>query len=237
LERLPRDHRESSGAAARMSSSGVLARIRGKPGFAFRTSASRAASRRSGTAHCGLSSIAHVGSRRQPRKVQSPRRAVAILAACVLLIAGSLLFLGGQVPGCLGPLDVTEVQCVSGFNLSHDPVWSPGPGATWLVAALAFVLATSAVVPWRALSSRSAAVVIASAVPGSLAGLLVYAVSRPVTLTGPISTGEVITVVLPWNVDAQVLDMVIGAGAMVIVAGRLLGSRRHSSSLGVTGVA
>ena len=147
-----------------------------------------------------------------------------LLVAAALSLTIGLVFVGGQSVGCLGPLGVTQVQCIAAFDAAHDPDWSPGPASgAWLPAALTLLLVTAAVLPWRGMSRGSIAAVAASGAVGAVLGAVVYTVTRPASLTGPTSTGAVITVIFPPNVDAQLLDAVLGAGVAIAIAGLVLG--------------
>lgn len=152
------------------------------------------------------------------------RSRLTLLVAAALILGIGLVFLGGQSVGCLGPLGVTAVQCIAAFDAAYEPDWSPGPGGgTWIVASVAILFVSAAAVPWPALSRRSLGVVVGVGVLGAALGTAIYAVTRPVSLTGPTSTGAAITVIFPGNVDAQLVDAVLGVGVAGLVAGLVLG--------------
>jgi hypothetical protein len=140
---------------------------------------------------------------------------MSLLVVAALVLAIGLIFVGNQSIGCLGPIGVTQVQCIAAFDAANEPDWSPGPGSgAWFVTGLALLLIVAAIVPLRALSRRSLAILAAFGAfgaVGAVLGAVVYDLTRPVSLTGPTSTGAVITVTYPPNADARLFDIVVGA--------------------------
>ena len=157
-------------------------------------------------------------------------RAALLVLGTVVGVVG-LLFVGGQSIGCLGPIGHTQIQCIAAFDDSHNVDWSPGPGdRAWVVAAIAIALVAAAVVRWPAVSGRGRAAVLGFAAAGALIGALTYEVTRPVSLTGPMSSGAVITVLFPANGEARLFDAVVGAGVASLIAGLVFASRAGARS-------
>ena len=158
------------------------------------------------------------------------RSSISLLVVAALILAIGLIFPGNQSIGCLGPIGVTQVQCIAAFDAVNEPDWSPGPGnGVWFVTGLALLLIIAAIVPLRALSRRSQAILAAFGAFGAVLGAVVYALTRPVSLTGPTSIGAVITVTYPPNGDARLFDIVVGGGIAVLIAGLVLATRATRS--------
>ena len=159
------------------------------------------------------------------------RAGLFVLGAVVGVVG--LLFVGGQSIGCLGPVGHTRIQCIAAFDDSHNVAWSPGPGdGAWIVVAIALALVAAAVVRWPAVSGRGRAAMVGVAAAGALLGGFTYELTRPISLTGPISSGAVITVLFPANGEARLCDAAVGAGVASLIAGLVLGSRARARSTG-----
>ena len=147
--------------------------------------------------------------------MRKPR--VALFVAAFLALAIGLVFVGGQVVGCLGPLNVTHVQCIAAFSAAYDPDYTPGPAAgAWIVASVALGLAALAVAPWRRPTVGAVMAIAALGIAGALVGSVVHDLTRQTSLTGPTSSGEVITVAFGPNTEARLLDAAIGFGAALV---------------------
>ncbi len=149
------------------------------------------------------------------------RRVLLVGAASAAVVA--ILLGGGSILMCLGPLGVTGVQCAAGYNVTHDPDWSPGPGTTELVligVACLFVLA--AILPAVIDRPRTAGALGLLGVFGGAAGAAVYEATRLRVLSGPTSTGQSLTVDVPSNADGFRLAAVVGATLVLILAAAIL---------------
>ena len=133
-----------------------------------------------------------------------------ITAALGLLLVGALalILFGTQVGSCLGPLGVTGIQCAQASGIF------PTVGLGLPLFALGVAAAVVLVVPAVLEKAEHAS---AGALVGSLAGIFVYLVARPLTWTGPTSTGEVITVGLPVDTPAAATAAILGGLAGMIV--------------------
>lgn len=126
-------------------------------------------------------------------------------SAGLLVLAGvAVLFLGaGDVTRCLGPLGRTEVEALRDGCISlHVGVGIP-------IGALAFVAAVLCLQGARGGDVRRR---FAGAVAASAAGLAAYWLFRPISFTGPTSTGENITVQLSVDWAAFATAGIVGAG-------------------------
>jgi hypothetical protein len=144
-------------------------------------------------------------------------RVLLILVAVLVLVVG-LVFTGGQVLGCLGPLNVTEVQCIAAYMASTAPDYSPGPAdGAWIVVALAMILSAIAILPWRRPSLRTASLLVVAGLAGAILGAVVYELTRETSLTGPTSSGRIVTVAFGPNAADRELHAAIGAGLALIM--------------------
>jgi hypothetical protein len=154
---------------------------------------------------------------------QAMKRWLVIAAAGAIAVLGGLVLAGGSVAMCLGPIGVTQVQCVAAIDAS-GPDWSPGPApGTWIAVGLPIAVAAAAIVPWRRLSRRSLAIVFALGLAGAVGGATGYDATRATGMTGPTSSGEIISVDLPANEEARRLDAAIGACVFVMGGGLAAG--------------
>lgn len=145
-------------------------------------------------------------------------RLVLVAAAMVTLFVG-LVLSGGSSVGCLGPIGVTHVQCIAAFNAAHEPDYSPGPAdGAWMFVGLALTLVAAAFMGARLPSIRSIAGLAAMGVAGGIMGAVVYAITRETSLTGPTSSGAIITVTFPLNAATALWYAAIGFGLAVLVA-------------------
>lgn len=108
--------------------------------------------------------------------------AVAFVGAMCALFLG-----GGTIPGCLGPLNVTAVQCAA--HSGRLP--TEGPLIGMIVAALALGLL---VATWSGRPSRRDAY---AGVAGLALGAAAYLVRRPAALQGPDFDGSWLSLPLP----------------------------------------
>jgi hypothetical protein len=140
------------------------------------------------------------------------RMRVANAAGLVVLAGLAVLFLGGGVGRCLGPLGVTEVQCISvgGYTPTVGLGMPVGAGAVVLALLLLFP------VPVTRLAPASIAAIV-----GAAALALAYVLFRTTEMTGATSTGEVITVALPLDGFAMLAAGIAGGGLGFIIGGRV----------------
>ncbi len=127
-----------------------------------------------------------------------------------MILAMGLLaavFLPSPVGGCLGPIGVTGIQCAKATGIYP----SVGPGMPILGASLLFAAVVGipeSPIGWRRLLVAGA---------GAGIGIAVYIWLRPTTWSGPTSTGEVITVALPFDLSALVVAGLVGASAALVL--------------------
>lgn len=132
------------------------------------------------------------------------------LALAVLLIGSGLsawLFMGVQVGSCLGPLGVTQVQCVEATGIY--------PTAGWGTPMFAVTLALAANVLLPGLMRPGGPVAIA-ALGGAAIGASAYLAFRPLRLEGLTSYGEFLSLPLPVDPPAVVAVAVATATASVV---------------------
>jgi hypothetical protein len=130
-----------------------------------------------------------------------------------LLGFASAVLIGTQVTQCLGPLGATYVQALANGCLE------PGVGigapvfALWLAAAALWLFR----VPRRRGRSAAAGAIVGATL-AALGAVFVTRVLLPTTVTGPTSSGDVITFALPidWNLIAAAG---IAGGAVGFVGG------------------
>lgn len=152
-------------------------------------------------------------------------RVILLIAAIVTLVVG-LIFAGGSVLGCLGPLGVTHVQCIAAFNATNDPDYAPGPApGAWIAVAAALLLVATAVAPWRRPSLLAIVAIAAAGIIGALGGSVVYELTRETSLSGPTSSGARISVAFGPNADARLLDAAVGFGMAIVGAAIVLRAR------------
>lgn len=134
-----------------------------------------------------------------------------ILIVCALSVIGGiigLVFLGGQVQSCLGPLGVTPVQCAK----AHGTV--PGVGLGQPVVAA--IVAVATLVAWPGSPGRRAQEVLGGVVGGVVGGAL-FVAFRPLTMEGFDSNGEWISLVRPLDPSALATSIIIAALVGVVV--------------------
>ena len=134
------------------------------------------------------------------------RTARRVLAAIVIVLAGvgELVFAGGQVHMCLGPLGVTPIQCAKVTGIV--------PITSVAVPLFALALAFAAVLLAPVRSGRRVAALIAGAVAAGAAAIA-FAVLSPRTWTGVDSAGAPVSIDLPF--DGAALVTVIVAAATI----------------------
>jgi hypothetical protein len=139
------------------------------------------------------------------------RRRIAATAALAAVALVALAFVGTRVTNCLGPLGRTHVQSLADgcASLYADP-------ATLVVPAFLVI----AVLIWFVPRGSEARPAVLGALIGAVVAIAFYASFRPTSLAGPISTGEVITVILPFDcVFAATVAVFLGcAGWMLAIA-------------------
>lgn len=140
------------------------------------------------------------------------RMRIANAVGLVVLAAFAVLFTGGQVGGCLGPLGVTEVQCLSVGG------YTPTVGLGMPVGAAAVVIALVLLIP---IHRERLGLALVAAVVGAGVFALAYLALRTMSITGPTSTGEVITVELPVDSFAALAAGIAGGGLGFVIGGRL----------------
>jgi|GEM_PF-4647470 hypothetical protein len=134
---------------------------------------------------------------------------VGVLTVAFLV---AIFFVGIPMGSCLGPLGVTQVECIRATGAA--PTFGPAlPIIVGLVALAALVLFP---VP-RQQVSRAAI----GGVAGAIVGTIGYLALHPTTMTGPTSTGEIITVQLPIDWSLLVAGLIAGAGVLALLAGHL----------------
>jgi hypothetical protein len=137
-------------------------------------------------------------------------RRVLVVAGLLVVALIALVFVGTSVTGCLGPLGRTAVQSLADGCTS--PYLSPGVAVPVALLVLAFVVAFDA--PGGTARPR-----VAGAVVGALVGAAAYSVGRTTSMTGPTSTGAVITVTLPFDPLAAAVAAVVGGGIGWVILG------------------
>ncbi len=143
------------------------------------------------------------------------RRARAVVATAVATfgIPLALVFGGGGVASCLGPLNVSEVQCAKATGLVST-VGAGVPALVLVVAISLLVLIPMERHDWLASTG--------ALVAGAVAAGALYLVVRPRTLEGLDSRGEWMSVTRPLDAQALLAVSIAGASAaFVILAVRL----------------
>jgi hypothetical protein len=135
----------------------------------------------------------------------------------VLLGAIALLFLGGQLGMCLGPLGVTPVQCAQATGVVPDV------GIGLPVFALTIAVATFVVVPPPV--GRGLPIVFGGILGGAIGGAA-FLVLRPLAMEGFDSGGTWISIPRPLDTYALSTAVVVGALLGAILARPLPGVRR-----------
>jgi hypothetical protein len=139
--------------------------------------------------------------------------------AAILIVVIGLIFFGGQVPICLGPLNRTWVQCIAAINAGPEPDYSPGPAeGAWVAVGAGLLLVAIAILPWRRPSIWAVAGLFEAGAVGAIIGAIAYELTRETSLTGPTSSGRIITVTFGPNAADRELHAAIGAGLAIITA-------------------
>ena len=141
------------------------------------------------------------------------RRRLEVAAALVLVGLVVAVFGGTEVGGCLGPLGVTEIECMRASGRR------PTTGLGALVLAIAACAAALIALPIGRAHRHGAIVAAAGAAAVAAIG---YHLFRPISMTGPTSTGEVITVDVPIDLRALLAVVVIGGTAAAVLWDRAM---------------
>lgn len=129
----------------------------------------------------------------------------------VLLAAGAfaLLFGGGEIVACIGPIGVTPVECAANTGrLPHGTLAQP-------LCALALVAAGALIVGLRRSEILPAAIGLVVGLP---VGLAVYLVARPDVLSGYTSRGEFLTIPLPPDPNVAAMSALLAGGSLALAA-------------------
>ena len=141
------------------------------------------------------------------------RSRVIVAVGLVILGALAIAFLfGGPAASCLGPIGVTAVECIRSSGIAPNVGIGLPIGVAILVGAALLVLPV-------ARNGRRGALV--GGALGAVAGTLAYLAFRATTMTGPTSTGDVITVELPIDVYAAVAAALAACGLGAVIGSRL----------------
>jgi hypothetical protein len=128
------------------------------------------------------------------------RRAVGALALVAAAVCG-LVFGGGQVGMCLGPLGVTQIQCAKATGIV--PTVGPGLPLCTFAAALAVVLI--APIPTSRLRPGVAVGALAAGVAA-----IVFAATWESTWTGLDSAGRMLAIERPLDLAALATAAIVG---------------------------
>jgi hypothetical protein len=148
------------------------------------------------------------------------RRRVAAVAGLLVVALVFLVLVGTNVTSCLGPLGRTVVQSLA--DRCTSPFISPGMAVPVALLVVAFVVAFDA--PGRLGRSR-----LAGAAVGAVLGAAVYALVRTTSMTGPTSTGAIITVTLPFDPAAAAIAALVVGGVGWVVMGWVASIRTRAS--------
>lgn len=140
-----------------------------------------------------------------------------IVVGLVILVALALIFLGGGVTQCLGPLSRTLVESV------RDGCLTPTVGLGPPIAIAGVVAAVLLVLPVARNGRRMA---LAGGVLGAVLGTLAFLALRATTLAGLTAAGELITVPLPIDMYAAASAALAGGGLGAVIGSRLRMPRR-----------
>lgn len=147
-----------------------------------------------------------------------------VVAAIVVLLGApvALMFGGGGVAMCLGPLNVTEVECAKHTGLfSNVGLGTPG-------LALTLTLALYVLLP---VGPRERLGAIATTAIGAVAGGALFLALWPRTLEGLDSKGQWLSVPRPLDTWALLTAVIVGAavGFAVAAAHALIRGRRRTT--------
>jgi hypothetical protein len=133
----------------------------------------------------------------------------------VLLGGVALVFLGVQATRCLGPVGVRPslVQSIASGCID------PGVGMGVSVGALFVGAAALLLLPPPRRAFRGAAL---GALLGGAAAATAVVLRPPTFMTGPTSSGEVITITLPFDWNLLLAALVVGVTIGLIVGSRVL---------------
>jgi hypothetical protein len=147
------------------------------------------------------------------------RVAWAVLILAIGTVA-ALLF-GNQYPGCLGPIGVTHVECIEITGIAPTVYWRP---------TIAIVAVTAALLVIRPVSRDRWSVSAIAGIFGAIVGAGIHLVTRERTVTGPTSTGETISLLLPVDPYAFLAAALMGAVILALVVGWMPRSMRDAKS-------
>ena len=132
-----------------------------------------------------------------------------VVGALLLLVAGvaTFLFAGGQVSMCLGPLNVTEIQCAKAIGRV------PTVGHAPLAAALFTALGALIVAP---IPARRRLGAVGAALIAAIGTAVAFVATWESVWTGVDSAGAPVSMDRPLDVDALATAVVVAAtlGAM-----------------------
>lgn len=151
------------------------------------------------------------------------QRTRLIVATIVALLgaAFTLVFGGGGVAMCLGPLNVTEVECAKNTGLfSNVGLGTPGLALTIALALVVFI----------PVEVRDRARSVAGVVMGALAGGVLFLALWPKTLDGLDSRGHWLSVPRPLDPWGLLTAVIVGAAIGFVVAALLTLLRRRNQT-------
>ena len=134
------------------------------------------------------------------------RLRLRVLAAIAIVVAGigELIFGGGQVAMCLGPLGVTPIQCAKATGIV--------PTTPMAVPLFALAIAISAVLVAPVPSGRRVQALRAGAIAAA-SGAIAFIVAAPRIWTGVDSAGAPVSIDLPFDTPA-LLSVVVAAATI-----------------------
>jgi hypothetical protein len=140
------------------------------------------------------------------------------LAAILIFIAavGELIFAGGQVAMCLGPLGVTPIQCAKATGIV--------PITPIAVPLFALALASGVLLLAPIPAGRRRTAVVAGAIAAGAAGIA-FVVLSPRTWTGVDSAGAPVSIDLPFDIGALATVVVIAATVGALAWAHLVAPR------------
>lgn len=145
----------------------------------------------------------------------------SLLAVGLLAIIPLVLFIGRQIPMCLGPLGVTPIGCYDATGTTPSANLEPG---FLLAAALVGVLA---VLAWPTRPGRRLRAAAITAAPvAAICGVLAYDASRPralegltrdAVLGGP--AGTFVSLPIPFEPSAALAAALLAAATVLLAIG------------------
>lgn len=136
------------------------------------------------------------------------RSARALVAAVLVLLSAVLWLLGGTIQVCLGPLNVTAVQCAKAWG------GPPDVGPALPLSALLISLAVFLIAP--APAGRRLRALVAGILGGAV-GAAAFLALRPLTMEGFDSTGTWISIPRPLDPFALATAVILAALLATIV--------------------